>query len=90
MKLISMLFTLLVLAICQILAISSSAERPTELNELRFEFHVGLAELEKNEPLQELNQKYRRYLEKQKFAYQQAGNLDPLKPGRTDAPVKNP
>ena len=78
MKHFPTLCTLLALVICQLPLISDSAERPTELNELRFEFHVGLAELEKNEPLQELNEKYRGYLEKQKAAYQKEGNLEAM------------
>ena len=52
MKLNPTILSLFVLVLCQLPVISVSAERPAELNELRYEFHVGLAELEKNEPLQ--------------------------------------
>lgn len=76
MKTIPTILSLLVFAFCQLPIIPVFAERPEDLNLVRNEFYLKLAELEKNEPLQELNTKYRGYLEKQKTGYQKAGNLD--------------
>lgn len=76
MKHTPMILSVLALMLCQFPIISVSAEGAEELDKIRFNFEVALADLEQNEPLQELNKKYRGYLAKQKAAYQKEGNLD--------------
>lgn len=76
MKTLRFLFLPVLLLHVATASLSAQNGEPSELMSFRLEFQAKLAELHK--PLNELTEKYRGYLEKQKAAYQQQGMLKPM------------